>query len=88
MIAYLSEHPKSGVLVEGANGVRKLQWARSGGGKSGGYRVIYYYHSDRYPLYLLTLFGKNEKANLNKNERNMLGKLVSYLIDIWRSKHE
>ena len=31
------------------------------------------------PLYLLTVFGKNEKANLSKAERNELAKLVAML---------
>jgi len=26
--------------------------------------MIYYYHDERIPLYLLTIFGKNEQANL------------------------
>jgi hypothetical protein len=31
------------------------------------------------PLYLLTLFAKNEKANLSKVERNALAELVAML---------
>ena len=49
-------------------------------GKSGGVRVIYYYHSERIPLYLLTVFGKNEKNNLTKAEANALSKLVKLLV--------
>ncbi len=47
-------------------------WGRGAQGKSGGVRVICYVHSDLMPLYLLTLFAKNEKANINKAERNAL----------------
>jgi len=35
-------------------------------------RVIYYFHSEAMPLYLLTVFGKNEKADLSGAERNEL----------------
>ena len=35
---------------------------------------------ERMPLYLLTLFGKNEKANLSAAERNALAKLVKLLV--------
>jgi hypothetical protein len=42
-------------------------------------RLIYYYHSDAMPLYLLTVFGKNEKANLSKSGRNELSSLVAAL---------
>ncbi|WP_265306516.1 type II toxin-antitoxin system RelE/ParE family toxin [Verminephrobacter eiseniae] len=58
--------------AEGTSGVRKLRWRRGGQGKSGGVRVIYYYHDDLMPLYLLTLFAKGDKANLTKAERNDL----------------
>ena len=57
-IADLAEHPNSGVLMEGTGGIRKLRWARQGGGKSGGIRIIYYFHNDSMPLYLLAAFGK------------------------------
>lgn len=61
-----------------------MRWAREGMGKSGGVRVIYYFHSERLPLYLLTVFGKNEKANLTKAEANALSKLVKLLIQASR----
>lgn len=80
---YLATHPKAGDLIEGTGGIRKLRWGRSGQGKSGGVRVIYYFHSDAMPLYLLTLFAKNERANLSKAERNELAKLVDILVKVW-----
>lgn len=42
--------------------------------------MIYYYHDERIPLYLLTMFGKNEQANLSKAERNDLASLVDLLV--------
>lgn len=80
LISYLAEHPAAGMLLAGTDGVRKLRWAREGRGKSSGVRVIYYFHSERLPLYLLTIFGKNEKANLTKAEANALSKLVKLLV--------
>ena len=35
------------------------------------------------PLYLITLFAKNEQDNLSKSERNELAKLVDVLIAVW-----
>ncbi|WP_286018925.1 type II toxin-antitoxin system RelE/ParE family toxin [Candidatus Venteria ishoeyi] len=49
-------------------------------GKSGGIRVIYYFHNETIPLFLLSVFGKNEKANLSKSERNVLAKFTERLI--------
>jgi hypothetical protein len=83
IVDHLAAHPKAGDLIEGTGGVRKLRWARDGRGKSGGVRVIYYFHSDSMPLYLLTMFAKNERANLNKAERNELAGLVDELVQIW-----
>lgn len=34
--------PEQGPVVRGGGGLRKVRWARPGGGKSGGLRVIYY----------------------------------------------
>ena len=79
VVAYLAANPKAGDLMQGTGGVRKLRWAHGGRGKSGGVRVIYYFHSDVMPLYLLTVFGKNERANLSKAERNDLAGLVRML---------
>lgn len=83
VLQYLAAHPRAGDLMEGTGGVRKLRWARGGRGKSGGVRVIYYFHSDAMPLYLLTLFAKNERANLSKAERNELAELVGILASAW-----
>ena len=82
LINYLAEHPKSGDVMEGTGGVRKLRWRRGGQGKSGGVRVIYYFHDDLMPLYLLTLFAKGDKANLTKAERNELADLIYALVSI------
>jgi len=82
LVNYLAEFPQSGDLMQGTGGVRKLRWAREGKGKSSGVRVIYYFHSEHMPLYLLTLFAKNERANLSMAERNELAQLVKKFIDV------
>lgn len=79
VVEYLAANPRAGDLIQGTGGVRKLRWARGGRGKSGGVRVIYFFHSDVMPLYLLTVFGKNEKADLSGAERNELAALVRIL---------
>ena len=49
IVNYLAAHPKAGDLMEGTGGIRKLRWGRGAQGKSGGVRVIYYFHSDLMP---------------------------------------
>lgn len=86
VLNYLSAHPKAGDLIEGTGGIRKLRWGKGGRGKSGGVRIIYYYHSDLMPLYLLSIFAKNAQVNLTKAERNDLAKLVSILVNTWMER--
>lgn len=40
LVNYLAAVPKAGDLIRETGGIRKLRWARSGRGKSGGVRVI------------------------------------------------
>jgi len=86
IINYLAAHPAAGKIMQGTGGIRKLRWSSQGRGKSGGARIIYYYHNDSMPLFLLTLFGKGEKENLTKGERNDLAKFTTQLITIYGGK--
>ena len=88
LIRYLAENPRAGVLIEGTGGVRKLRWGVAGRGKRGGVRVIYYVHNDSIPLYLLTMFAKNDRANLTRAERNELAALVDLLVQAWKEKRK
>ncbi len=88
LVAFLAENPQAGVIMPETGGVRKLRWARPGQGKSGGYRIIYYFHNDAIPLFLLTLYGKSEKANLTTAERNTMRQLTAKLAEYGRKEHE
>jgi hypothetical protein len=67
-------------------GGRKLRWKAPGRGKRGGVRVIYYYHNASMPLFLLNVFGKNEKANLTQAERNEMRSLLPRLVSSYRKR--
>ena len=86
LVVFLAANPQAGDLIQGTGGVRKLRWRRGGRGKSGGVRVIYYFHSEEIPLYLLAVFGKNERANLSNAERNDLARLVRLLKQAARNR--
>lgn len=83
IIDYLSIHPKAGVLIQGTGGIRKLRWKQKNKGKSGGVRIIYYYHNEQMPLYLLTLFAKSERANIDDRDKKTLTKLTKLLVKFW-----
>lgn len=88
VINYLAAHPAAGDIMLGTGGIRKLRWSAQGKGKSGGVRIIYYFHNKSLPLFLLTVFGKGEKANLTKAERNDLAKFTAILIKSYGGKNE
>src|SRR6266566_5162907 len=39
--------PEDHPVIPGAGGFRKARWARSGKGKSGGFRVVYFFLAER-----------------------------------------
>lgn len=80
LVKFIAANPESGDLIPETGGVRKLRWALPGGGKRGGARVIYYFHNESLPVFLLAAYGKSEKANLTKAERNAIAKLVPMLV--------
>jgi len=62
--SFLLQNPESGKIVRGSGGVRKVRWAMSGKGKSGGVRVIYYFKKQDDEIWLLTIYSKNEVENI------------------------
>lgn len=81
LVDYLAYNPAAGELIPGTGGVRKLRWALEGRGKRGGARVIYFHHSGAMPLFALTAYAKNERADLSQAERNDYRRLTARLVD-------
>lgn len=78
-IDVIARNPEKGRLIEGTGGVRKVRWSREGMGKSGGVRVIYYFHSETMPLYLLAIYGKGERADLDAAQKKQARAFVESL---------
>lgn len=84
LIDYIAKHPLAGDLMPGTGGARKIRWMREGHGKRGGVRVIYYYHNITMPIFLFTVYPKNEKDNLTIKERNTLQKIIKLIIETYK----
>ncbi len=78
----MMKNPQAGDVMEGTGGLRKLRYAdpRRGKGKRGGLRVIYYLWDGGAQFWLFTLYGKDEMADLNADEKKVLrGMLMAEL---------
>jgi hypothetical protein len=86
LVDYLAYNPLSGDLVPGTGGVRKLRWGLEGRGKRGGARVVYFYHDAGTPLFALTAFAKNERADLSQQDRNDFRQLTASLVEKFKRR--
>lgn len=81
----LADNPSAGDLIVGTGGARKYRFAKPGGGKSGGYRVITFYTADDIPVFLMDVYAKGEKVNLTAGERAGLKKELEAFADEYRA---
>ncbi|MCC8397941.1 MAG: transcriptional regulator [Rickettsia endosymbiont of Labidopullus appendiculatus] len=61
---HLASYPKSGDIIPGSGGLRKIRWMAKGRGKRSGIRIIYYYKNQQEQIWLLTIYAKNEAENI------------------------
>lgn len=87
VVNLVASDPECGDLIQGTGGVRKVRIGVEGRGKRGGARVVYYFHSERIPVFLLTIFAKNERSDLSQAERNKLRQLVTQLVRTFGKEH-
>jgi hypothetical protein len=71
---HLARNPEAGDVLPGTGGFRKVRWAdpRRGEGRRGGLRVIYYYFEQDRRIWFLTIYGKDEAADLTPKEKRAL----------------
>jgi hypothetical protein len=85
IVALVAADPQCGDVIRGTGGFRKVRVARKGMGKSGGARVVYIWRNDRFPVFLIAVFPKNEKENLSMAERNALKKRADSIFETYGS---
>ena len=61
---FLLKYPDAGAIIRGTGGVRKLRWGKSGKGKRGGIRAIYYWKRRDDEIWLLTVYDKSERSTI------------------------
>ena len=81
MLEFLAKRPKAGRIIQGTGGLRKVRIARPGKGKSGGTRLIYYYHNEDKPILLLLIYAKADQENMTDAQKAQLKKHVEAIID-------
>jgi len=83
LVAY---NPRSGDLIAGTGGLRKLRVGRGGGGKRGGARVIYYFYNEDVPVLLMAIYAKNDKADLSERDKKQSVRYAKEFVAQWRKK--
>lgn len=61
---WIASEPEAGAVVPGSGGCRKVRWSRSGTGKSGGVRVIYFTRMSAGELWMLLIYPKGERDSI------------------------
>lgn len=67
-IDFIAENPDVGDVIPGADGARKVRWQRSGTGKRGGVRVIYFHLAGDEIVLLVMVYAKAERANVRPRD--------------------
>jgi len=75
----LVQNPSGGVVMPGCGGLRKIRFRdpQRAKGSRGGLRVIYLYLPEQSWVFLLDIYGKDEKDDLSREEKKMLASLAN-----------
>jgi hypothetical protein len=85
---HLANDPELGEVMPGSGGFRKLRWAdpRRGKGRRGGLRVIYFYFRSEQQVWLMTVYDKNEAADLTSKQKAALKAAIEQETEVRRRK--
>lgn len=61
---WLANNPEAGDVIPGSGGCRKVRWSRSGMGKRGGVRVIYFTRLALSEVWMLLIYAKTTQDNI------------------------
>jgi hypothetical protein len=63
--AWLALNPEAGDVIPHSGGCRKVRWSVGGRGKRGGVRVIYFNRLADGKVWLMTMYAKNVRDNVD-----------------------
>lgn len=62
--SWIASEPEAGSVIAGSGGCRKVRWSRSGMGKQGGVRVIYFAQLEAGELCMLLIYPKSARDSI------------------------
>ena len=72
----LAQNPHAGDLIPGGGGIRKIRAALPGIGKRGGSRIIYYWQKSKDRIFMLVVYAKAHKTDLDPEQTAAFKTLV------------
>jgi hypothetical protein len=76
-VDYIARNPEAGDVIPETSGCRKVRWRRQGTGKRGGVPVIYFYHDQARPLFLLMVYAKTVRENVAPEAKKALAEFAA-----------
>ena len=80
---FLARNAGSGDVIKGTGGLRKVRVPLEGRGKSGGTRIVYFYHDDDMPLYAWLIYGKGQQADMSAAQKKAAMQVVQTILKRW-----
>ncbi len=75
----LLENPKTGDVIQGTGGLRKIRIPLESSGKRSGGRVIYIDIEVKETIYFINVYTKNEKDDLTEDEKKAFKTFIKIL---------
>ena|SRR3990167_4177129 len=73
----ISKFPEKGDIIPNTSGVRKIRIKSASSGKSGGFRICYYYLTKDKELFLILIYPKNIQEDLTPEQTKLLKKAAN-----------
>lgn len=80
-VAWLVENAEAGNVIRGSGGCRKVRWRRAGIGKRGGVRVIHYNRLTDGVIYLLLIYAKGVRDDIDAGTLDRIRRTLDGEVD-------